>query len=49
MSHNDSSHTLVQNIATDPFGLSVSLSISLCLTNYVSVYQNVDMGLTYNG
>ena len=48
MSHNDSSHTLVQNIATDPFGLSVSLPISLCPTNYVSVYQNVDMGYTYD-
>ena len=49
MSYNDSSHTLVQNIATDLFGLSVCLSICLCLTNYMSVYQNVDMGLTYDG
>ena len=28
---------------------TVGLSVCMCLTNYVSVYQNVDMGVTYDG
>ena len=28
---------------------TIVLSVCLCLTNYVSVYQNVDMGPIYDG